>query len=828
MQKSSRFRNLKIRTKIIFVVGLAFLSTAAVGVLMGLEMKSQAERDLVVLQKMMMENAQKEMVNLVDAAYTVLEKAYDQSSTIEGVRVQYGEQLKAMMDIPFAIIREKYAGIRKYESEYKEFYEAFTQKAQNEAKSTIRMIRYGAKGYFWINDSSPKMVLNPVDARTEGMDLTEYSINDQVILAEGTRTPIYQEITRVAREDKEGGYVAYRWPDPETPSKWITKITYVRYFAPWDWVVGAGFYLDEFAESTRLRTIETINSIRYGREDYIFLLNLDGVMIAHPNPDLVGKNVITESDENNRKIFQRMIEITKAKSRGHLEYKWPRRSGAEPERKLSHVRLFKPWNLIIGTGVYLDEIEYKITDQRNQLNYQMKMRIIYVSLIALGFLVAVILLALFISHRFIEKPLSKTVALFEDIAEGEGDLTKRLRTGSKDEIGRLSLCFNKFADQIQNIVKMVSDEVQNLTDSSEELSTVSTEMSGQAKEMEERTIAAFDAVTEAGIGVQSMSRGAQGASEKLRELSEASQEVSDYMKDIGGATEGASNNLSMVASSAAQMSGSVNAVATSVEEMYASLNEVAKNASRGANVSSDASDQAGQSSVIVHTLGEAAKEIGDVVDLIRGIAAQTNLLALNATIEAASAGEAGKGFAVVANEVKELAKQTASATEDIREKVESIQTNTDNAVAVIEKIVKYITEIDSIMHTIASAVEEQTATTNEISKNISEVAGAAGDVSKNVNEAANEARTAAARVKKAVHTESEVSLGINEVTQAAGAIAEDALEAAQRTTAVTEHMTQMNAAVKMTAEKTSRVNTAAFQLADLAYRLKSLVDKFKV
>ena len=150
------------------------------------------------------------------------------------------------------------------------------------------------------------------------------------------------------------------------------------------------------------------------------------------------------------------------------------------------------------------------------------------------------------------------------------------------------------------------------------------------------------------------------------------------MREIGASTELVSNNLNMVASAAEEMSASVNNVAAAIEEMYSSLNEVARNAARGAGVTGGAANSAEKTSNIVHELGDSAKEIGDVVDLIKGIAAQTNLLALNAAIEAAGAGEAGKGFAVVANEVKELARQTGKATEDIRERVGTIQANTGN------------------------------------------------------------------------------------------------------------------------------------------------------
>ena len=262
--------------------------------------------------------------------------------------------------------------------------------------------------------------------------------------------------------------------------------------------------------------------------------------------------------------------------------------------------------------------------------------------------------------------------------------------------------------------------------------------------------------------------------------------------------------------------------------MYASLNEVAKNSSRGAAVTQDAADKAEETAKIVNSLGQSAQEIGDVVDLIKGIAAQTNLLALNATIEAAGAGEAGKGFAVVANEVKELARQTAGATEDIRDKIEGIQGSTRSAVEAINLIVAVTGEINTIMGTIASAVEEQTATTNEISKSLSESASAASSVSKNVHEAARHAAATSKTVKTVIDSELEVNRNLEELNRYAGSIAADAADAALSTDNVSESVSSVSRSSSFTAEQAKTVLVSSGKLADLAVQLESLVQQFKV
>ena len=188
----------------------------------------------------------------------------------------------------------------------------------------------------------------------------------------------------------------------------------------------------------------------------------------------------------------------------------------------------------------------------------------------------------------------------------------------------------------------------------------------------------------------------------------------------------------MVSAAAEQVSRNVQTVATGSEEMGASIREIAHNANEAARVASDAVGVAESTNATVTKLGESSAEIATVVKVITSIAEQTNLLALNATIEAARAGEAGKGFAVVANEVKELAQETARATEDISRRVAAIQADTGSAVGAIGEITEVIARINDFQVTIASAVEEQTATTNEMNRNVAEAATGSGEIAANI------------------------------------------------------------------------------------------------
>ncbi len=244
-----------------------------------------------------------------------------------------------------------------------------------------------------------------------------------------------------------------------------------------------------------------------------------------------------------------------------------------------------------------------------------------------------------------------------------------------------------------------------------------------------------------GVGslLKTMRESMANIGETAEALAAASEQLTAVSGNMGRAATQTSDRAASASSASVQVSASIQTVASAAEEMTASIREIAKNAENAATVATTAVKVAGDAKGTVATLGESSAEIGQVIKVITSIAQQTNLLALNATIEAARAGEAGKGFAVVANEVKELAKETARATEDIGQKIEAIQNDTRGAVEAIGEIGEIIDNINEIQTTIASAVEEQTATTNEIARSVTEAAGGANGIASDVTEVADAA-----------------------------------------------------------------------------------------
>ncbi|MHC4870626.1 MAG: methyl-accepting chemotaxis protein [Planctomycetota bacterium] len=316
-------------------------------------------------------------------------------------------------------------------------------------------------------------------------------------------------------------------------------------------------------------------------------------------------------------------------------------------------------------------------------------------------------------------------------------------------------------DSFVDLIKKVSKDIETEDTNQMELTVKMISIINESKAESENSSGIVNVLNE---NVQALACTSEEMSSNISAVATAAEQISSNINGVAGTAEEMSANLNTVASTTEQMSKNFATIDDAVNQMTDSIDSVASNAREGAEVANEAAVAAEKTSDTVTTLGFSAEEIGKVIGVIQVIAQQTNLLALNAAIEAASAGEAGKGFAVVANEIKELAKQTAAATEDITDKIEGMQSNTNQAIGAINKITEIIKKIDELQSTISERVEHETRATKDIAVNITEATSGVNDISKNINELAGGAR--------------QVSKGINEIATGANEVARNVAEAA--------------------------------------------------
>jgi methyl-accepting chemotaxis protein len=564
----------------------------------------------------------------VQTAIGVLEKAYKDAHDPEKLKAVYKEPLHNAVNTAYSII----VAVEKEN-------DLSLEQKQRKAAAMIKALRYGPenKDYFWINDMHPTMVMHPYKPKLDGKDLSGFK--------DPNGKKLFVEFVNTCRENGEG-FVDYYWPkygaDKPQP-----KLSFVKLFKPWNWIIGTGVYMEVAESRLQVNSAAVIENLRYGPEnkDYFWINDTQPAMIMHPyKPQLNGKDLSASKDPNGKKLFVEMVRVCKENGEGFVDYHWPKYGADQPQPKVSFVKLFKKWNWIIGTGVYMDDIDTLVAGRK--------------------------------------AGIEKSVA------------------AATDEMAR-------------------------------QIESIKTEIQANIK----RVLWLISLVTLIVLAI------IQAVSYYFTQIS-ITRPVKRIIDDLRGGADQVASASGQITSSSQSLAEGSSEQAASIEQSSASLEEMAAMTKQNADNASQADQLMKQASAVVDQANESmagltasmedistsSEETSKIIKTIDEIAFQTNLLALNAAVEAARAGEAGAGFAVVADEVRNLAMRAADAAKDTATLIEGttqkVKTGSDLVAGTNEafaQVTDSASRVGELVAEIAAASDEQARGIEQVNTAVTEM-----------------------------------------------------------------------------------------------------------
>ncbi|UTJ07446.1 methyl-accepting chemotaxis protein [Arcobacter roscoffensis] len=626
-------------------------------------------------------------------------------------------------------------------------------------RTAVKSTRYGKTGYFWMNDLDANIVMHPIKPQLDGKDLSQFKDKG------GKR--IFFEFAKVAKQKGEG-FVDYVWPKPgfEAPQD---KVSFVKLFKPFGWVVGTGEYVDDVTSRLQKEALQAVADMRYGKDGYYWINDSHPKMVMHPiKPKLNGKDLTNNADATGKRHFVEMSKVANSSKEGGLvSYKWDRPGKVgDPRLKFSYVKKFEPWDWIIGTGAYVDNIESKIAEMEAKTQEQIldviirNCIIIFIIMIILAFVMAVL------SNKAIFKPLQEfqdgLLNFFKYINKEKNDVD-HLDDSANDEIGRMAKIINQnvvktksLVEQDAALIEDVTRVVANIKDGyldsrvekttqTEALQILQTQINEMLDNLETNigrdTNIILDVLAKYGqLDFRNNIKNANGKVEiAINDLSKIINDMLAENKQNGLTLDSSSDVLLQ---NVDKLNKNSTTTAAALEETAAALEEITStiiNNTDSISIMAANSEELSKSINIgqqlatgtvksMDEINDQTQDIAEAITVIDQIAFQTNILSLNAAVEAATAGEAGKGFAVVAQEVRNLAARSAEAAKEIKnivekatEKANAGKDGADKMIKGYETLNQSILKTTELIATITEASKEQRAGIEQINDAVTQL-----------------------------------------------------------------------------------------------------------
>ena len=683
-----------------------------------------------------------ELKNYVSLAVKTVE-AYHNRTSIDKIKVEVQEQLKNQTNFLFSIL----------EAEYEKSKGSLSEEAlKNRLKSIVDSTRYGNTGYFWINDTESVMIIHPIKPELNGKNLVEYK--------DKGGKQIFKEFATVAKANGEG-FVDYVWPKPgfEAPQ---LKVSFVKLFKPYNWVIGTGEYVEDVTLKMQAEALKTISEMRYANNDYFWINDSTPKMIMHPvSKHLDGKDLSANVDAKGKKLFVEMAKISNEnKAGGLVKYWWDKpEKKNDPKEKFSYVQKFEPWDWIIGTGAYVDDIENEVALMETNINEEISKIIVSILIFSLIAIIIVYLVYNYFIKQAIIRPLENLNNAIIDISEGTNKADS-IEKKSNDEIGKLVDSFNGYIhklkvgyDEDSRVIENVDEVIEKVINGFYVYKIEKTSSNPQIRKLRDSINSMIDRTNENLVNLNNVLIEYGNSNFNVTNSKIETSKVNGIISSLAASTQligvTVSEFLSMIITSGRKLnddtnilSNAANKLSASANEQAASLEETAAAVEEITSIVKSSVQKVHQMSSLATQLQASSKEgeilasrttkamddidnqvrsINDAITVIDQIAFQTNILSLNAAVEAATAGEAGKGFAVVAAEVRNLANRSADAAKEIKNIVQIATSKANEGKSIANEMIGGYATLNAKVNETISLIEDVSQGSKEEEKGIIQI-----------------------------------------------------------------------------------------------------------